>query len=454
MNHGKRWPPMGRATEDIMQELRSALEENIDYGGEDLVVGFPGTTPAKIGVEAFELFLSNHANNITTHTSGEGEIGFDGTHRLERDAIFMMADLLGAGPVDGYITPGGTESNIMGVLLGREHLALATGSQGRCVILTSMFTHYSIRKAAWVLGIGRDDWRLCRECSERIGKDVSHFYEGHGVDLLGADEGGRLSIEQLEERVEHHYKRGARQFIVVASEGNIMTGGVDDTRRIGEAVTRMRREMDDAGFFLHVDACFGGFVVPFLDDFEHSFSFHVPEVDSVATDVHKMGEVPYPAGMFIYRSDERKFRNLLGVQMGYVPGDTDGTLCGSRPGASAAACYAIFEERGYQGYRQVVERCMANTAYLSERLGNIPEIEVLPHDLNIVAFRLRERTGRELSKEFVESVKLVQHRYPDNFSDPNGHVRMVYKATVMSHVTRAKIDRFVDALEGELRHAH
>ena len=138
--------------------------------------------------------------------------------------------------------------------------------------------------------------------------------------------------------------------------------------------------------------------------------------------------------------------------MGYVPGasGTDGTLCGSRPGAAAAACYAVFEERGDRGYREIVERCMATTAYLAGRLEAIEEIEVLPHDLNIVAFRLRDPNRPRLFKKFMDDVKLVHHDYPDDFSDPNGHVRMVYKATVMSHVTEARVDQFVDALQGEL----
>lgn len=450
----KWWPLGGRPKEEILQTLCGALSENIDYA-KDLVIGFPGTTPAQIGVEAFQMFLPKHPNNICTHTSGIGEVGFNGTQKLEREAIFMMADLLGAQSVDGYITPGGTESNIMGLLLGREYLASAIPTDKRCVVLTSIFSHYSVRKAAWVLGIGHDYWQLCPFCSKMFGEEVHHIYEpcrfGSGVDLLGTDRAGRLLIEQLEERVAHHYyKGGIRRFIVVATEGNIITGGVDDVSQIGKTITEMRCQMFDARFYLHVDACFGGFVVPFLDNLQYPFSFHVPEVDSVAVDPHKMGEVPYPTGMFIYRRDARKFRELLGIKMGYVFGETDGTLCGSRPGAAAAACYAVFQERGYEGYKQVVARCMENVAYLARELGSISDIEVLPHDLNIVPFRLKGPASHELSEDFASQVKLVRHRFPEDFSNPNDHVRKIYKATVMSHVKKEVIDRFVDLLKKQL----
>ncbi|KKU22128.1 MAG: Pyridoxal phosphate-dependent amino acid decarboxylase [Candidatus Nomurabacteria bacterium GW2011_GWA1_46_11] len=457
----RRWPPKGLSKAEIFAALGGALDENIDYA-RSLVIGFPGTTPADISIEAFEMFLKSHPNNITTHTSGEGEKGFGGTQALERDAISMVADLLGAEAIDGYITPGGTESNIMGVLLGREYLAQRTGDQDSpCVILTSMFAHYSIRKAAWVLGLNRDEWGSCRFCSDRLDDDkheeIRHFYRGHRVDLLGTDAVGRISVEQLKARAAFHYSRGVKKFIVVVSEGNIMTGAVDNTRQVGEAITQMRAEMEGAEFFLHVDACYGGFVVPFLGEFSSNFSFHVPEVDSVAIDAHKMGEVPYPGGMFIYREDERKLRSLLGVTMGYVPGETDGTLCGSRPGASAAACYATFMRRGFVGYQEIVHRCMETADYLAKRLGEMDRIEVLPHDLNIVAFRLADDRPEvvkspKFSGDFRERVKLVSHHYPADFSDPNGHVRMLYKATVMSHVTEERVDDFIVALQEELEH--
>jgi len=448
----KRWPDKGRDEEEIQEDLDWAKGENLDYG-RDLVIGFPGTEPAPIAVDAFVQFLEEHPNNITTHTGDGGEIGFAGTHALERNSVFMVADFLGSPDprsVHGYISPGGTESNIMGVLLGREHLRKTIGD-GPVAVMTSIFGHYSIRKAAWVLGLGTDEWRKCERCSLKFDEDISHFFGRRGVDLLGTDEAGRLSVPQLVDTVLFRYAHGVKKFIIVISEGNIMTGAVDDTRMVGHAIETMKREMPDAGFYLHVDACYGGFVVPFLDDFESSFSFHVPQVDSVAIDVHKMGEAPYPAGMFIYRRDGRKFRDLLGVQMGYVPGGTDGTLCGSRPGASAAACYAVLLERGDEGYRKLVADCMAVTEYLAGELEEIDELEVLQHDLNIVAFRLKDPEAPELPKKFLDEVKLVHHRFPDNFIDPNGHVRTVYKATLMRHVTKERVDEFIRALRGELK---
>lgn len=447
------WPQRGQKVKIISKKIEWALGENIDYRDE-LIIGFPGTEPDPISVEAFTRFLSRHPNNICTHTSGESEKGFAGTQTLEKESVLMVGDLLGSESVDGYITPGGTESNIVGMLLGRERLLSIPSAVGeKYCIITSFFSHYSIRKAAWVLGLGRDDWRTCPKCTREFGKEMKHVFQsnedGSGVHLIGTDEAGRISVNQLERIVRENYVKGIRRFIIVASEGNIITGAVDNTKAIGEMIVRSKEVVPEAGFHLHVDAAFGGFVVPFICP-EKRFSFYVPEVDSLGVDAHKMGETPYPSGMFLYRKDGRNLRNLLGVLMGYVPGETDGTLCGSRSGASAAACYALFKRRGHAGYKARIDSCMENAQILRQELAKIQDVEPIPGDTNIVAFRIRGARTRELSKKFILATMLVHHHFPENFRNPNDHVKMIYKATVMPHVTVEKIGKFVALLKKDL----
>lgn len=447
------WPRRGQKEETVSKRIEWAFRKNINYK-EGLIIGFPGTEPDPISVDAFERFLPRHPNNICTHTSGESEKGFVGTQTLEKESVFMVGDLLGSKSVDGYITPGGTESNIMGILLGRERLLSIPSAVGeKYCIVTSFFSHYSIRKSAWVLGLGRDDWRSCPDCTREFGKEMRHIFhsneDGSGVHLVGTDEAGRISVNQLERIIRENYSKGIRRFIVVASEGNIITGAVDDTKSIGEMIVRSKEVIPEAGFHLHVDAAFGGFVVPFIRP-EKKFSFYVPEVDSVGVDAHKMGETPYPSGIFLYRKDGRNLRSLLGVLMGYVPGETDGTLCGSRSGASAAACYALFKRRGRIGYKTRIDSCMENTQILRQELARVQDIELIPSDTNIVAFRLRGKRTRELDKKFIEATMLVCHHFPEDFRNPDDHVKMIYKATVMSHVTVKRIKEFVALLKKDL----
>ena len=133
----RKWGWQGLNKDSVMDRLFRAKAKIINYKT-DLVVGFPGTTPHSVAIKAFKMFLSCHPNNICTHTSEESEIGFLGTQELERETIFMMAELLGVknNAVHGYISSGGTESNIMGILAAREYLEEKIFSDKGCCVIT------------------------------------------------------------------------------------------------------------------------------------------------------------------------------------------------------------------------------------------------------------------------------------------------------------------------------
>ena len=447
------WPNDGLNKEQIMKTLNLARDENLNYDNE-LTVSFPGTKPLPISLEAFHMFAAEHANNICTHTSGESEKGFKGTQILEKIVIRMMAELAGAreDEVDGYISSGGNESNIWAMFLGREYLNDTAGA-GPIAILTSHLAHYSIRKAAVINGLARDEWFTCQHCSERFKEDVRHTYAASkdysGLHLLATDRDGKLNVEHLRKTILAAIKCGIRKFIIIASEGNVMTGAIDETAEIGAVIKSCQAEFPDIHFFLHVDSAFGGFVIPFLYP-EKLFAFKVPQVCSYSVDPHKTGLTPYPAGTLIYRRDERNFRKYLGVQMGYVPGETDGTLCGSRPGASAAACYAAIQSLGLNGYRQIAEQCYDNTLYATEQIGKLGSLTMTTPEINQFAISHAADINFQFSKEFEMKIKLSGHRLPINICSPREHVKTWYKIIFMPHFTKTKVDQFISLLKQEL----
>ncbi|MCR4279947.1 MAG: pyridoxal-dependent decarboxylase, partial [Candidatus Komeilibacteria bacterium] len=400
------------------------------------------------------IFIKSHPNNIGTHTNAEQhERGFPGTQSLEDEVVQMTAQMLGAeGIINGYIASGGTESNIMAVILARERLRLL--NDGPIAILCSIFTHYSIRKAAWATGLCGEEWHTCTTCSEKYGNghNINHYYRSYGdkalLKLIGTDQAGRILLEPLQNRIAELYSQGIKNFIVVSNEGNIITGGIDNTELIGAMIDNYKQTHQDANFHLHVDAAFGGLVVPFVYP-ERNLSFRVPVVDSICVDFHKMGKTPYPSAVFMYRDTEDNFyRSLLGVAMGYVPGETDGTLSGSRPGTAAAACYSVIMHHGLLGFKSITHRCMEVVGDLRTLMLQEQGIEVLASDINIVAFRLKYDV--ELPKRFVDGICLVYHRFPSNLSDVDDHVKMIYKVTVMPHFTLQKAVTFVIKLREQL----
>ncbi|HEY0454514.1 pyridoxal phosphate-dependent decarboxylase family protein [Actinophytocola sp.] len=151
---------------------------------------------------------------------------------------------------DAVITSGGTESNLLGLLLAREH--------GRTRLVCGGNAHHSVARAAWLLGLPAP--RLVDTDAGRLRAD--------GLDLA-ADE------------------------VVVATAGTTDTGAIDPLAEVGVAARQ-------AGAWLHVDAAYGGAALfsdrlaPRLAGLEHA--------DSVALDLHKFGWQPIAAGILATRA--------------------------------------------------------------------------------------------------------------------------------------------------------
>ncbi|MPZ84391.1 MAG: aminotransferase class V-fold PLP-dependent enzyme [Actinophytocola sp.] len=151
---------------------------------------------------------------------------------------------------DAVVTSGGTESNLLGLLLAREH--------GRTRLVCGRNAHHSVARAAWLLGLPAPR-------------------------LIDTD-AGRMRADLLDPTGDE---------VVVATAGTTDTGAVDPLPEIAAAARR-------AGAWLHVDAAYGGAALfsdrlaPRLAGLEHA--------DSVAVDLHKFGWQPIAAGILATRN--------------------------------------------------------------------------------------------------------------------------------------------------------
>ena len=233
------------------------------------------------------------------------------------------------------------------------------------VLLVSEAAHYSVHKAAEILGYGKKAVRAIP-----VGEDFR-------IDL---SEFRRL----LSELKSDEYLAG-----VIAIAGTTEEGSVDPVHE----VLALREEMwekEGRSFWLHVDAAWGGYVTSLFRScdgreigdvsefvtrrvepwFEsqrvapsRELSWDKPGVekamrairlaDSVTIDPHKMGYIPYPAGVVAFRS--RLVTELIQQKAQYISDDAGGlkavdapveitsvgpyTLEGSRPGAAASAVW-------------------------------------------------------------------------------------------------------------------
>jgi L-2,4-diaminobutyrate decarboxylase len=202
------------------------------------------------------------------------------TH-LERQAVAALAGLIGfdAG-AGGVFTSGGTQSNLMGLLLA---CAAAAGRAGRDVaadglgpdahrwrIFCSTDAHFSAERAASVLGLGR---RAVR----RVPVDAAH----------------RIDQAALAAAVAAARDRDEQPIALVATAGSTDFGAVDALPGCADLAA-------EHGLWLHVDAAVGGALL--LSDRHRDRLAGLDRADSVAIDFHKLLWQPVPCAAFLVRS--------------------------------------------------------------------------------------------------------------------------------------------------------
>jgi tyrosine decarboxylase/aspartate 1-decarboxylase len=141
---------------------------------------------------------------------------------------------------------------------------------------------------------------------------------------------------------------------------------------------------------MHVDAAFGGLVIPFLTNAKYRFDFSLEPVKSITVDPHKMGMSAIPGGGIIFR--DKKTLDFIRTETPYLTDGLQYTLVGTRTGAAAASASAVFSSLGTEGFKKVVGVCMKITQLLIDGLKTAGFNLVAEPTLNIVAFRSNHGT--------------------------------------------------------------
>jgi tyrosine decarboxylase/aspartate 1-decarboxylase len=369
--HGHNW-------EDVKSSLIQARSKDIPY---EKVLSSMCTYPHPIAIEAHQMFIE----------SNMGDYGlFMGTYELEQKVLSMLGDLLSNPHAYGYLTTGGTESNIQAVRAMRNACKLVQCPN--IVVPTS--AHFSFDKIADILKIEVRKARVLSDLTVDT-KHVSSLIDQNTVGLVGI--------------------AGSTEF-----------GQVDPIPDLSKIAL-------DNNIFFHVDAAFGGFVLPFIS--KHApFDFSLPGVTSVAIDPHKMGMSTIPSGALLFR--EEKMMDFLRVDTPYLTISSQCTLTGTRSGASVAATYAVMKHLGKDGYRQIVNRCMLLTHLLLKEAKDIGLNPVIDPVMNIVALSVPQpkKVRKELATQFGWQVSITKQ--------PSS-IRLV----IMPHMTEANIVAFVKDLK-------
>ena len=360
----------GLSGEKIFSYLATAKSEDTDYYR---VLSSMCTRPHKIAVAAHRLFIETNL----------GDFGlFAGAYRLEKEVIRMLAELLHAPYVDiisgescensvsGYLTTGGTESNIQAVrgmkkfvILGKKKL------RGTPNIVVPDSAHFSFDKVADMMGIEVRRALLDSEFKVDIAC-VEGLIDNNTIGLVGI--------------------AGSTEF-----------GQIDPIEKLAKLA--LEHEL-----FLHVDAAFGGFVIPFLEK-SYPFDFKIPGVTSIAIDPHKMGLSTIPSGALLFRHPS--FLDSLKVNTPYLTTKSQYTLTGTRSGASAAATYAVMKHLGREGYVKNVQYCMKLTIKITSEIRKLGFEPLLEPTMNVVAFKISDpdHVREQLLRKFGWNVSITRN---------------------------------------------
>lgn len=370
-------------------------------------LGWLYTLPHPVAVNAYKYFLDQNPNHLGNWTTKESRPF--ATQELEREVIWKMIDLYHAdkNKIEGYITSGGTESNIFSTWVGKKYLEQYTEKSKICLIKTSL-THYSIRKSADIAGI---------------------------PDYLSPLNPKEWNLDQrgLAETVTKLYKEGYRGFLLPLTLGYTQTGTCDNIEETTKTVQRLQEEMKDVHFFLWIDAALNGLITPFIDQAFAPFASLL--IQTFVVDFHKFGLVPCPAGIVLYRKNLRK---LIEWPIDYLP-ERDSTVLGSRPGAPAASIWSAIRYFGKSGYVHIVKEQIENKElFIRETKRLLPKTQVITHNQSISCGAIfHSFPNNRLPKPIEQAYGLYSKQTRLLFSNKDWQIPLtIYKFFFLPHMKK------------------
>lgn len=375
-----------------MIKKQTKIDLNFEHGS---ILGSMCTRPPKFALKNFIKY-----NDVNLGDPGL----FPGSVKIEKEAIKMLSTLLNNKKSAGVYVTGGTEANILAIrtalLLYLDQFSPENKPARESLkLLVPQSAHFSFDKAAQLMGVQ--------------------------IIKIELNDQFRMDIDQFQEQLDDHC------FAVVGVAGSTGLGTIDSIAKISDICLKRK-------LYLHIDAAFGGFVIPFMDDAfkkQNAFDFSLPGVCSITIDPHKMGRGVTPGGVILYKDQETA--QAVSTPVTYLAGGETRhlTLVGTRSGAAVISCYASMLQQGMKGYEKTVKNALQTTQYLVERIETMEGYRILMDPvINVVGIVPDFCTADELGDILREQKIAVSVFKP--------FIRVV----MMPHVTRKKIRNFCNHL--------
>ncbi|NQY90648.1 MAG: aspartate aminotransferase family protein [Deltaproteobacteria bacterium] len=328
-------PPNGMSKQEVMDRMRALKQDDADWrGARTWSLVFPaGEDVDEVLEAAHREFLFENALN---------PFRFPSLRVMEEEVVEMTASLLNAPEgARGCMTSGGTESILAAVKAARDH-ARAERNIAEPELLVPASAHPAFIKAAHYLDMP------CRRIE--LADDL------------------RADLDSARQLV------GPATAMLVASAPNYPHGLIDPVEELAALAA-------EHNAFCHVDACVGGFILPFLERTGiplPAFDFRVAGVTSMSADVHKYGYATKGASVVIHR-DAHTLLNHQAFFFDDWPGGMYGSLAvaGTRPASAIAAAWAVMNYLGEEGYLERARVVAQTSAALKAGISSIDGLRLV-----------------------------------------------------------------------------
>jgi len=339
-------PQHGLSRDEVFRQLEAFRSRDVDWrsGRTWAYVYDPGREAEQVIKDAFTMYLSENALDPTV---------FPSTARMEAELVALAASHLnGDDNVAGNFTSGGTESIMLAVKTARDFARARRPAIREPEIVLPVTAHASFQKACHYLAV------------------TPVLVPVDGETFVADVDAVRRAIT-------------ANTILLVGSAVSYAHGVVDPIAALGQ----LAREHD---LLLHVDACMGGFLLPYfrrLGVDVPPFDFGVPGVTSMSMDFHKYAFAAKGASVVLYRDKELRRYQIYTCAKWTGYSVVNPTIQSSKSGGPLAAAWAVLHFIGDDGYLAMARQALEATQRIVAAIDAMDDLRTLGRpQMNLVAF--------------------------------------------------------------------
>lgn len=388
----------GRPVDDVIADLAAKRAHDVRWeDGRTFGMVYDGGPGVREAAErAASLYLHENALNTAA---------FPSLGAIQSEVVGWTASLLhGPESAAGFLTSGGTESILCAVKAARERAKAERGID-RPEMIVAESAHAAFHKAAHLFGVT--------------------------LHKVAVDDEWRADVGAMADLVNDNTA------LLVGSAPQYPQGVIDDIPSIAALASAT-----DAN--CHVDACMGGFVLPFAEMLGREvapWDFRVDGVTSISADIHKLGYVPKGVSVILHRTKElRRYQTF--VFDGWLGGFyASPNLQGTRSGLPMATAWAVMAHLGIDGYVNLTRLALDSADRMRAGIATIDGLRVLGRGrFHLIAMAAAADDPEPLDMFALGDELVARGWFHDRQTPPDS-----LHATV-SNTNTGVIDEYLDAL--------